>query len=144
MWVASAWNNLSVLEFLSPTPWCLPLEMTKYVCPFVWLPGFFSHSMSGFGMNRNQAFGMNNSLSSNIFNGTGELTLIWCSSAVWSKPNWKDLVLWECILLAFSVLPQKCCPRSGAVERLILHPVDFKTFKAKVKPFCRVFHGTTD
>lgn len=32
---------------------------------------FVSSSMSGFGMNRNQAFGMNNSLSSNIFNGTG-------------------------------------------------------------------------
>jgi len=31
--------------------------------------------MSGFGMNRNQAFGMNNSLSSNIFNGTGKLIL---------------------------------------------------------------------
>lgn len=31
----------------------------------------FICSMSGFGMNRNQAFGMNNSLSSNIFNGTG-------------------------------------------------------------------------
>ncbi|MGH0128094.1 UNVERIFIED_CONTAM: hypothetical protein FKN15_060260 [Acipenser sinensis] len=28
------------------------------------------HCMSGFGMNRNQTFGMNNSLSSNIFNGT--------------------------------------------------------------------------
>lgn len=26
-------------------------------------------------MNRNQAFGMNNSLSSNIFNGTGKLIL---------------------------------------------------------------------
>lgn len=38
-------------------------------------PDFF-HSMSGFGMNRNQAFGMNNSLSSNIFNGTGEFTMI--------------------------------------------------------------------
>lgn len=36
----------------------------------------FFHSMSGFGMNRNQAFGMNNSLSSNIFNGTGEFILI--------------------------------------------------------------------
>ena len=34
---------------------------------------FYICSMSGFGMNRNQAFGMNNSLSSNIFNGTG-----WC------------------------------------------------------------------
>lgn len=32
---------------------------------------FSLYSMSGFGMNRNQAFGMNNSLSSNIFNGTG-------------------------------------------------------------------------
>uniref|UniRef100_A0A672YQK9 CCR4-NOT transcription complex subunit 2 n=1 Tax=Sphaeramia orbicularis TaxID=375764 RepID=A0A672YQK9_9TELE len=31
---------------------------------------FTINSMSGFGMNRNQAFGMNNSLSSNIFNGT--------------------------------------------------------------------------
>ncbi|KAF5928263.1 hypothetical protein HPG69_014868 [Diceros bicornis minor] len=31
---------------------------------------FYVPSMSGFGMNRNQAFGMNNSLSSNIFNGT--------------------------------------------------------------------------
>ena len=30
----------------------------------------FLCSMSGFGMNRNQAFGMNNSISSNIFNGT--------------------------------------------------------------------------
>lgn len=27
-------------------------------------------------MNRNQAFGMNNSLSSNIFNGTGEFALV--------------------------------------------------------------------
>ncbi|XP_012684914.2 CCR4-NOT transcription complex subunit 2 [Clupea harengus] len=31
---------------------------------------FTINSMSGFGMNRNQAFGMNSSLSSNIFNGT--------------------------------------------------------------------------
>ncbi|XP_073476153.1 CCR4-NOT transcription complex subunit 2 isoform X3 [Aquarana catesbeiana] len=31
---------------------------------------FTVNSMSGFGMNRNQAFGLNNSLSSNIFNGT--------------------------------------------------------------------------
>uniref|UniRef100_A0A3Q3KR39 CCR4-NOT transcription complex subunit 2 n=2 Tax=Mastacembelus armatus TaxID=205130 RepID=A0A3Q3KR39_9TELE len=31
---------------------------------------FTINSMSGFGMSRNQAFGMNNSLSSNIFNGT--------------------------------------------------------------------------
>ncbi|KAM6985357.1 CCR4-NOT transcription complex subunit 2-like isoform 2-T2 [Aplochiton taeniatus] len=31
---------------------------------------FTINSMSGFGMNRNPAFGMNNSLSSNIFNGT--------------------------------------------------------------------------
>uniref|UniRef100_A0A8C9X518 CCR4-NOT transcription complex, subunit 2 n=1 Tax=Sander lucioperca TaxID=283035 RepID=A0A8C9X518_SANLU len=31
---------------------------------------FTINSMSGFGMNRNQAFGMNNSLSSTIFNGT--------------------------------------------------------------------------
>ncbi|KAJ7998015.1 hypothetical protein DPEC_G00218160 [Dallia pectoralis] len=31
---------------------------------------FTINSMSGFGMNRNQAFGMNNPLSSNIFNGT--------------------------------------------------------------------------
>uniref|UniRef100_A0A665USK4 CCR4-NOT transcription complex subunit 2 n=1 Tax=Echeneis naucrates TaxID=173247 RepID=A0A665USK4_ECHNA len=31
---------------------------------------FTINSMSGFGMNRNQAFGINNSISSNIFNGT--------------------------------------------------------------------------
>ncbi|XP_059539611.1 CCR4-NOT transcription complex subunit 2 isoform X11 [Myotis daubentonii] len=36
----------------------------------VWGKFIRATNMSGFGMNRNQAFGMNNSLSSNIFNGT--------------------------------------------------------------------------
>lgn len=48
-------------------------------------PPFYVHSMSGFGMNRNQAFGMNNSLSSNIFNGTGKYALNLKTSERWSK-----------------------------------------------------------
>ncbi|KAM4554012.1 CCR4-NOT transcription complex subunit 2 [Fundulus diaphanus] len=47
----------------SPSIICMPKQQpARQPCTI--------NSMSGFGMNRNQAFGMNNSLSSNIFNGT--------------------------------------------------------------------------
>ncbi|KAM9760501.1 CCR4-NOT transcription complex subunit 2 isoform X4 [Panthera pardus] len=51
-------------------------QLPSHVTPTTGVPTMSLHtppspsSMSGFGMNRNQAFGMNNSLSSNIFNGT--------------------------------------------------------------------------
>nr|XP_061812611.1 CCR4-NOT transcription complex subunit 2 isoform X4 [Nerophis lumbriciformis] len=51
-------------------------QLPSHIPPTTGVPTMSLHtppspsSMSGFGMNRNQAFGMNNSLSSNIFNGT--------------------------------------------------------------------------
>uniref|UniRef100_H3AE57 CCR4-NOT transcription complex subunit 2 n=2 Tax=Latimeria chalumnae TaxID=7897 RepID=H3AE57_LATCH len=47
----------------SPSIICMPKQQPSR-------QPFTVNSMSGFGMSRNQAFGMNNSLSSNIFNGT--------------------------------------------------------------------------
>ncbi|XP_038636737.1 CCR4-NOT transcription complex subunit 2 isoform X2 [Scyliorhinus canicula] len=47
----------------SPSIICMPKQQPSR-------QPFTVSSMSGFGMNRNQAFGINNSLSSNIFNGT--------------------------------------------------------------------------
>uniref|UniRef100_A0A1A8HFA0 CCR4-NOT transcription complex subunit 2 n=1 Tax=Nothobranchius korthausae TaxID=1143690 RepID=A0A1A8HFA0_9TELE len=47
----------------SPSIICMPKQQpSRQLCTI--------SSMSGFGMNRNQAFGMNNALASNIFNGT--------------------------------------------------------------------------
>lgn len=61
-------------------------------------------------MNRNQAFGMNNSLSSNIFNGTGEFTHIYADFEVQQK----DLFIYYWIRLVGStwsaVVAQKRCP----------------------------------
>lgn len=66
--------GMKSFQFFSPL--VSSTRNTKYI--YNLLSDFldFFHSMSGFGMNRNQAFGMNNSLSSNIFNGTGEFTLL--------------------------------------------------------------------
>lgn len=47
----------------SPSIICMPKQQPSR-------QPFTVNSMSGFGMNRNQAFGMNNSLTNNIFNGT--------------------------------------------------------------------------
>ncbi|XP_007901941.1 CCR4-NOT transcription complex subunit 2 isoform X1 [Callorhinchus milii] len=47
----------------SPSIICMPKQQPSR-------QPFTVSSMSGFGMNRNQAFGINNSISSNIFNGT--------------------------------------------------------------------------
>ncbi|XP_048864926.1 CCR4-NOT transcription complex subunit 2 isoform X2 [Brienomyrus brachyistius] len=47
----------------SPSIICMPKQQPSR-------QPFTINSMSGFGMNRNQAFGMNSSISSNIFNGT--------------------------------------------------------------------------
>lgn len=62
--------------YRSVSVWChlhLQIESMKVNL----LLNFNFCSMSGFGMNRNQAFGMNNSLSSNIFNGTGQCLSPW-------------------------------------------------------------------
>eukprot|EP00063_Salmo_salar_P034404 XP_014009239.1 PREDICTED: CCR4-NOT transcription complex subunit 2-like [Salmo salar] len=50
----------------SPSIICMPKQQQSR-------QPFTINSMSGFGMNRNPSFGMNNSLPSNIFNGTGDV-----------------------------------------------------------------------
>ncbi|KAL0968098.1 hypothetical protein UPYG_G00262380 [Umbra pygmaea] len=56
-------NSMGSPNRSSPSIICMPKQQPAR-------QPFTINSMSGFGMNRNQTFGMNNSLSTNIFNGT--------------------------------------------------------------------------
>lgn len=60
---------------------------------------FFSLcSMSGFGMGRNSAFGLSNSFSSSIFNGTGKQTLHDTEHTHTHTSTKKSLVVSQCML----------------------------------------------
>lgn len=69
-------------------PTCVDLSSVPNQAVIIKFLVSFCSSMSGFGVNRNPGFNMNNSISNNIFNGTGKDTCFQFLPVCYSEFSW--------------------------------------------------------